>query len=80
MHCCKEDYDAFMDVEGRLVDMFSFVITYWQTFDNACLKQVPSNGSNKPKLLHDIIKVKALAYVCKFDPSFLANARIFQVK
>ncbi len=69
-----------MDAEGRLVDIFSFAITYWQTFDNACLKQVPSNGSNKPKLLHDIIKVKAPTYVYKLDPSSLTNARIVQVK
>jgi hypothetical protein len=66
-----------MDVKGKPIDIFSFAIAYWQTFNSACLKKMPSNGSNKPKLLHDTIEVRALAYVCKLDPSSLTNARIF---
>jgi hypothetical protein len=80
MHFCKEDYITFMDAKGKLVDIFSSVITYWQTFDNACLKQVPLIGSNKPKLLHDTIEVKALAHVCKLDSSPLTNVKTFWVK
>jgi hypothetical protein len=41
---------------------------------------MPSNGFNKPKLLHDTIEVRAHAHVCKLDPSSLTNARIFWVK
>jgi hypothetical protein len=41
---------------------------------------MPSNGFNKPKLLHDTIEVKAHAHVYKLDPSSLTNARIFKVK
>jgi hypothetical protein len=35
--------------------------------------------SNKPKLLHDAIKVKALAHVYKSNLSSLTNVRIFGV-
>jgi hypothetical protein len=69
-----------MNAEGRPIDIFSSVVIDANTFDGACSKQVPSNGSNKHKLLHDIIEVKALAHVCKLDLSFLTNARIFWVK
>jgi hypothetical protein len=41
---------------------------------------MPSNGFNKPKLLHDTIEVMTLANVCKLDPSSLTNARIFWLK
>jgi len=41
---------------------------------------MPSNGFNKPKLLHDTIEVTALAHVCKLDPSSLTNAIIFWLK
>jgi hypothetical protein len=69
-----------MDAKGRPIDIFSFVVAYWQTFDNACLKQVPSNGSNKPKLLHDTIKVRAIAHLCKLDLSSLTNEKKFRLK
>jgi len=69
-----------MDVEDRPIDIFSFIITYSQTFNIACLKQMPSNGFNKPKLLYDTIEVRALAHVCKLDHSSLRNARVFWVK
>ncbi len=67
-------------MDGRLVDIFSFTITYWHTFENACSKQLPSNGSNKLNLLHDIIEIRALAHVYKLDPSSLTKVRIFWVK
>jgi hypothetical protein len=38
----------------------SSIITYWQTFDGACSKHDPSNGSNIPKLAHETTKFKAL--------------------
>jgi len=41
---------------------------------------MPINGSNKPKLLHDTIEVRAIAHLCKLDPSYLTDARIFWVK
>jgi hypothetical protein len=69
-----------MDAKGRLVDTFSSIAAYLQTFDSACPKQVPSNGSNKPKLLHDTIEIKVLAHVCKLDLSYLRNAKILWVK
>jgi hypothetical protein len=59
-----------VDVENRLL----------ATFNIACLKQMPSNGFNKPKLLHDTIEIKALADVYKLGLSSLTNARIFWVK
>jgi len=66
-----------MDAKSRPINIFLSTIAYWHTFDSACLKQVSLNGSNKPKLFHDTIKVRALAHVCKLDPSSLTNARIF---
>jgi hypothetical protein len=36
---------------------------------------MPINGSNKPKLLHDTIEVRAIAHVCKLDPSYLTDAK-----
>ncbi len=80
MHFCKGDYTTFMDVKGKLIDIFSSTIAYWYTFDNACPKQMPLNGSHKPKLLSNTIEVKALAHVYKLDPSFLTNARFFSIK
>jgi len=77
MHFYKEDYATFMDAKSRPIDIFSSTIAYWHTFDNACSKQVPLNGSDKPKLFHDTIEVRALAHVCKLDSSSLTNARIF---
>jgi hypothetical protein len=50
------------------------------TIESACLKQVPSNGSNKSKLLHDTIEVKALAHTCKLDFSSSTKERILWVK
>jgi hypothetical protein len=80
MYFYKKDYIAFMDAKGRLTKKISSLVAYWHTFESACPKSVPSNGSNKPKLLHDTIEVRALAHVCKLDPSFLINTRIFWVK
>ncbi len=60
--------------------IFSSIITYSHTFESACPKQVPSNGSNTPKLLHDIIEVKALAHVYKLDLSSLIKQELFGLR
>ncbi len=59
---------------------FSSIVTYSHTFESACPKQVPLNGPNTPKLLHDTIEVKALAHVYKLDPSSLAKQEFFGLR
>ncbi len=53
------------NVKDGLVVIFSSIIPYWHTFEIACPKQVPLNGSNKKKILHDTKEIKALAHACK---------------
>jgi hypothetical protein len=63
---------AFKDAQGKPIDIFSFAITYyWHTFEIACPKHEPLNGSNKAKLLYDIIQVKTFVHGCKLDISSL---------
>jgi hypothetical protein len=63
---------AFKDVQGKSIDIFSFAMThYWHTFEIACPKHEPLNGSNKVNLLYDIIQVKAFAHGYKLDTSSL---------
>jgi hypothetical protein len=40
---------------------FLFVVAYWQTFDKACPKYDPLNGSIITKLAHETIELKPLA-------------------
>jgi hypothetical protein len=69
-----------IDLEDGPIDIFSFITAYWHTFETACPKQVLLNGSNKNKLLHDTIEIKALAHVCKLNPSSLTKAIILWFK
>ncbi len=60
--------------------IFSSIVAYLHTFESAGPKQVPSNDSNKPKLLHDTIEVKALAHLYKLHPSSITKQIFFELR
>jgi len=71
---------AFKGTQGKSLDIFSFVITYWHTFESACQTNEPSNGSNKAKVLHDTIEVKTFVQVCKWTIHLLYKQQFFLSK
>lgn len=52
---------AFINAQGKLRITFSYAIAYYNTFKSVCPKHEPSTSSNKAKVLHDTIKIKAFA-------------------
>jgi hypothetical protein len=69
IHFWMAGWTTFIDAYGKPINIFSSIMAHWHTFESACPKQEPSNGSNKTKLMHDMIEVKALAQAYKLDLS-----------
>ncbi len=77
---CNEDWTFFKLTSKELTKSLLLSITYWATFNVACLEHNPTNGHASWRVEQKITKVYAKVKVFKLDLSSLTYAIILSSK